>query len=56
MTEQERHSARTDPDGPPPTPGWVKVLGLAVALLVLLIVLGAVTGLAGGHGPRVHGG
>ena len=39
---------------PPATPTWVKVLGLAVLLLVVLIAVALLTGGAGGHGPGRH--
>jgi hypothetical protein len=37
---------------PPPTPRWVKVLGIIVLLLVLLFVILHLTG----HGVGGHGG
>ncbi len=35
-----------DQDTPPSTPGWVKLLGIAAVLLVLLFVILHLTGLA----------
>lgn len=43
------------PDRYPGTPGWVKVLGLVAAIVVLLIAFILVTGLGGPHGPQRHG-
>ncbi|MDQ6693348.1 MAG: hypothetical protein M3014_02870 [Chloroflexota bacterium] len=41
-----------DPDTPPSTPGWVKVLGIIAVVLILLFVGLHLTGLAPvGHGP-----
>lgn len=42
---------------PPATPAWVKALGVALAVLVLLVLAKALLGggLAG-HGPGMHGG
>jgi hypothetical protein len=36
------------------TPGWVKVLGLIAIALVLLVIIGQLTGLMGRHGPGRH--
>lgn len=44
------------PDGPPATPTWVKVVGLAVALLVVLVAIALLSGGAGSHGPGRHAG
>jgi hypothetical protein len=38
------------------TPRWVKVFGAITVLLVALIVVLAVTGRAGDHGPGRHDG
>lgn len=42
---------------PPATPPWVKALGIALALIVLLVLAKALFG-GGfeGHGPGMHGG
>lgn len=43
------------PDSPPGTPGWVKLLGVGIVVVILLVV--AVMVLAGGeHGPGLHTG
>ena len=39
------------------TPGWVKVFGIIALIVVLLLVVGMLTGRlgpAGGHGPQLH--
>lgn len=48
---------RGDPDSREQTgmPGWVKTLGIVVAILVLLVVAVMFIG-GGGHRPRRHGG
>ena len=53
MTEP---SPRTDADRgvPPGMPRWVKVTAMVVGLLVLLFVIGQVTGVGGEHGPGRH--
>ena len=38
----------------PGTPGWVKVFGTIVAVLVLLLVVLKLTGVSGDHGPGRH--
>lgn len=42
---------------PPATPTWVKALGIALAVIVLLVLAKVLLGggLAG-HGPGMHGG
>ena len=41
--------------GPPPTPRWVKQLGVVAAALVLLFALLHVTGRGFGHRMHMHG-
>ena len=41
-----------DAGGPPGMPGWVKVSGVMVLVLVLLLVIAMVVG--GDHGPGRH--
>jgi hypothetical protein len=36
-------------------PRWVKVSGIVVVILVLLVVVLALTGALGEHGPGMHG-
>lgn len=46
-----------DRESRPGTPGWVKVFGIIALGLILLLVIGVVTGRAGpggGHGPGRH--
>lgn len=45
----------TPPDGqaPPPTPRWVKVFGIIALVVLLLLVVGLLTG-RGEHGPGRH--
>jgi len=38
----------------PRTPRWVKLFGIIALVLILLIVIGLATGVAGPHGPRRH--
>ena len=38
---------------PPPRPGWVKILGIVLAVIVVAIVVMALAG-GGGHGPARH--
>jgi len=47
-----------DRGSPPGTPRWVKVSGVTALVLLLLVVIGVLTGRAGpgGHGPGRHGG
>ena len=45
----------TEPRTYPGTPGWVKIVGIAFAVLVLVFVVMAITGLGGEHGPGRHG-
>ena len=54
MSEQQHDDVPARQAGPPATPGWVKLLGVAAALLVVIFVLAQVLG--GGHGPGMHGG
>lgn len=44
----QRQYGRETPEG---TPGWVKVMGAFVLLILLLLAVGL---LARGHGPRRH--
>lgn len=59
MTEPAHEAAPQSPpsDRPPATPTWVKVVGIALAVLVLLVLAKSLIGggLAG-HGPGMHGG
>lgn len=42
---------------PPRTPWWVKVLGVALAQIVVLVAVRLLTGGdLGGHGPGLHSG
>lgn len=41
--------------GPPGTPRWVKALGVA-AILAVLLVVGAMLIMGGQHGPGLHAG
>jgi hypothetical protein len=51
------HDAAPGQDGPPAMPTWVKVLGIALSVLVLLILAKALLGGgSAGHGPGMHGG
>lgn len=43
---------KSDPDLPPGTPRWVKVLGLIALVLLLLFVIVMLIG--GEHGPSRH--
>lgn len=36
------------------TPGWVKVAGIIVLVLIMLIGVVRLTGLGGNHGPGLH--
>lgn len=38
----------------PGTPRWVKGLGIAAALLILLFIILHLSGVTGGHGPGRH--
>jgi hypothetical protein len=51
MAESERRDAT---DRPPATPGWVKVIG--IALLIVLVLAAIILAVGGGrHGPGMHG-
>jgi hypothetical protein len=50
MTDQKRRPA---PNGYS-TPGWVKGLGIAAAVVVVLLVLAMAGGFGGNHGPGRH--
>lgn len=56
MTEQQPENDPLRGSSPPPTPAWVKALGVAAALVVLLVLVAALFGGASGHGPGMHGG
>ena len=43
-------------EAPPATPRWVKVLGIAAVVLVLLVGVMLLTGGPGEHGPGRHSG
>lgn len=36
------------------TPRWVKIFGIVVIALILLLVIGKLTGIGGSHGPGRH--
>lgn len=63
MTDAPRHQDPpsvtgdgTDRGAPPGMPGWVKVSGIIVIVLVLLVVgLMFIVDRQGGHGPGQHG-
>ncbi len=40
--------------GPPRVPGWVKVLGVALLVLLAAVVVLMVLGVGGEHGPGRH--
>jgi hypothetical protein len=42
------------PEAYPGTPGWVKAIGLAVLIVLLLAAFIVITGLGGPHGPQRH--
>ena len=44
------------PDRYPGTPGWVKAVGIAILLVLLIAAFIVATGLGGPHGPQRHGG
>lgn len=44
-----------DTGRPPGVPRWVKILGLAVLLLLLVVLVAMVLGVGGEHGPGRHG-
>jgi hypothetical protein len=50
MTDENRKSAR----GGYSTPGWVKGLGIAATVVVVLLVIAMAGGLGGNHGPGRH--
>lgn len=60
MTEPSRDSdtdtgSRVDQDSPPRMPGWVKLSGIILAVLVLLFVVITLVGVGGhGGGPEMH--
>lgn len=61
MTDPRDDAVRGDQDAavarPPATPTWVKALGIALAVLVLLVLAKALLGGSlAGHGPGLHGG
>ena len=39
---------------PPPMPGWVKGMAIAVGLFVVLFAILHFTGVTSGHGPSMH--
>lgn len=43
------------PDRYPGTPGWVKLVGLVLMVVLLLAAVIVATGLGGPHGPQRHG-
>jgi hypothetical protein len=47
-------SPEKDAQRRPPTPVWVKVIGIVGLVIVLVIVIGLLTGV--NHGPGMHGG
>jgi hypothetical protein len=49
-----RQTPKGDTSGRPPTPMWVKVLAVVGLALVLVLLVGLVTGVS--HGPGMHGG
>jgi hypothetical protein len=60
MTEGPRSSETGDDSGreyerepTPRIPRWVKLVGIILAILVLVVVIGLLV-LGGGHGPRAH--
>jgi hypothetical protein len=56
MTDRPPAADRSDaPDRYPGTPGWVKVAGVVLLVLLLLVGFVLVTGLGGPHGPQRHG-
>jgi hypothetical protein len=57
VEETQMADWRGDPNSREQTgmPGWVKTLGIVVAVLVLLVVAVMLVG-GGGHRPRRHGG
>lgn len=57
MTESQQQIVPEQGPTPPGTPTWVKAIGFALALIVVLVLVKAVFGggLAG-HGPGMHGG
>lgn len=52
MSDENRPTE--DAPAPPPMPGWVKALGVALLLIVVVVVLVMVVG-GGQHGPGRHG-
>ena len=52
IREEERHMANLP--AYPGMPRWVKVSGAAAGVLLLLVVLVAVSGFGGPHGPGRH--
>jgi hypothetical protein len=50
MTEQKRKPA----PGEYSTPGWVKGLGIAAAVVLVLLIIAMAGGLGGSHGPGRH--
>jgi hypothetical protein len=50
----EDRRAEPDRGSPPGTPRWVKVLGIAIAIILLLLIV--VLHTTGTMGPGVHGG
>lgn len=50
------HKNMPDGEAPPVAPRWVKVFGIVLLVLLLVIVVGLVTGHAGPgeHGPARH--
>lgn len=44
-----------DAGAPPGMPRWVKVAAVVVGLLLLLVLVLQLTGVAGEHGPGMHG-
>ena len=49
------HDPADSPDRYPGMPGWVKLLGLVLLLVLLLAAFIVATGLGGPHGPQRHG-
>jgi cytochrome b561 len=46
---------RPEPEAPPGVPRWVKVAAIVVGLLILVFLVLQLTGIAGEHGPGMHG-
>ena len=53
--ELEPRDAADGAERYPGTPGWVKLIGLGLVVILVLAAFILITGLGGPHGPQRHG-